>query len=101
SRTGEKLFFVFDPVTRNVKSLPKIPSSDNSFQSAVFYKGSIYYQGDEIDLMTGIDGNIKRYRFDLTSQTWEKLSDLNQPDGMFNNFTSFEYKGKIYATGIY
>lgn len=101
SRTGEKLFFVFDPVTRNVKSLPKIPSSDNSFQSAVFYKGSIYYQGDEIDLMTGIDGNIKRYRFDLASQTWEKLPDLNQPDGMFNNFTSFEYKGKIYATGIY
>lgn len=100
-RIAEKLFFVFDPVTRTVKSLPKIPSSDNSFQSAVFYQGSIYYQGDEIDPMTGMDGNIKRYRFNLAAQTWEKLPDLYQPDEMNNNFTSFDYKGKIYSTGIY
>lgn len=100
-RTAEKLFFVFDPSTRSVKSLPKIPSPDNSFQSAVFYQGNIYYQGDEIDLMTGKDGNIKRYRFNLAAQTWEKLLDLNQPDEMANSFSSFEYKGKIYSTSIY
>lgn len=100
-RIAEKLFFVFDPVTRTVKSLPKIPSPDNSLQSVVYYQGSLYYQGDEIEPMTGMDGNIKRYRFDLSKQTWEKLPDLYQPDEMNNSFLSFNYGGKIYSMSIY
>lgn len=99
-RLGEKLFFEFDPSTRSVRSLPKIPSSDNSFQSVVYYQGGLYYQGDEIDQL-GRDGNIKRYRFDLAAQSWEKLPDLYQPDEMTNSFSSFEYKGKIYSTSVY
>lgn len=100
-RQAEKLFFVFDPQTRSVKSLPKIPSSDNSFQSIVPYQGSLIYQGDEVDPLTGADGNIKRYRFDLSTNTWEKLPDLYQPDGIFNSFSRFVYKDKIYAISFY
>lgn len=100
-RLAEKLFFVFDPQTRSVKSLPKIPSPDNSFQSIVPYQGSLYYQGDEVDPLTGEDGNIRRYRFDLSTNTWEKLPDLYQPDGIFNTFSRFVYKDKIYAISFY
>lgn len=97
---SEKLFFVFDPVTRLVNSLPSIPSSDNSFQSIVFHQGKLYYQGDDIDRLTGKDGNIQRFKFDLATKSWEKLTNLSQPDEVINYYPSYRYNGKTYSISI-
>ena len=96
--SSTKLFFVFDPVTKVVSSLPDIPSPDNSFQSLVYHQGALYYQGDQLSTI-GEDGFIKRVKFDLARRSWEKLPDLYQPDGYRNSFPHFRSNGAILSVG--
>lgn len=96
--SSTKLFFVFDPVTKVVSSLPDIPSTDNSFQSLVYHQGALYYQGDQISNI-GEDGFIKRVKFDLARRSWEKLPDLYQPDEYRNSFPHFRSNGAIFSVG--
>ncbi|GMQ29186.1 hypothetical protein [Algoriphagus confluentis] len=95
--SSEKLFYSFDPATKQVRKLPSIPSEDNSFQSIVYNQGQLYYQGDRIEINTGYDGDIQRYLFDLKTNQWKKLPSLSQHDGVFNFYTSFERNNEIYS----
>ncbi|HSF54543.1 MAG TPA: hypothetical protein VLA71_12360 [Algoriphagus sp.] len=95
--SDEKWFYVFDPISKKVTQLPSIPSQDNSFQSIVYFEGQLYYQGDKLDRTTGADGNLKRYKYDIAKNTWEKLPDLYQPDGYYNHHSNFEWQNEIYS----
>ncbi|WP_026951281.1 Kelch repeat-containing protein [Algoriphagus mannitolivorans] len=97
---SEKKFYSFNPANNLVTALPNIPSPDTQFQSIVYHQGALYYQGDEIDRNTGADGNIRRYKFTISTGTWEKLPDIYQPNGLGDTFPTFEWNGQTYSAAI-
>jgi hypothetical protein len=101
-REGSQVdFFEFDPVTERISSLPKIPTRATSPLSVYATDKYLYYDGGFI-FTEGIGGkpSNERWRFEFSSQTWEKLEDNSFEMGTnMRRYVPFRYKGKLMMMG--
>lgn len=91
--------FEFDPVTEQIKELPRPPYNVTSPKY-------VYVEGQYLNIDGGfsrniyIDNEIKdMYRFDLNENKWEKLEMEATPTGMIESMKTFYFKGKLFAIG--
>lgn len=91
-------FFVFDPITEKITSLPAIPTRATSPLAVYATENYLYYDGGFVFTEgVGASASNERWRFEFSSQSWTKLNDPTFEMGINRrSYTTFRHNGKLF-----